>query len=132
MTQRLNQLFHFQKTALDLRAFRQQILASNIANADTPNFKARDINFGSALKNALGGNTGSLTLSTSSPRDLQAPNAGEPAQVLYSTAVEPSIDGNTVDMDVERNRFAQNAVHYEADLTVLTAKIKLLLSAITG
>lgn len=126
----LDQLFQFHQNALDLRAFRQQLLASNVANGDTPGYKARDIDFAAALNDAAAGRA--VTLQATDPRHLSAAAHAEPAAVLYRSVQQPSIDGNTVDMDVERNRFAENAVHYNANLTFLNSQIKLMLAAIQG
>ena len=133
MIDSLDKLFQFQQNALNLRAFRQQLLASNIANADTPGYKARDIDFAAALSSATSGSTlPTVSLRATDARHLSAPTSEELAAVLYRSPQQPSIDGNTVDMDVERNRFAENAVHYEADFTVLNGQIKLMLAALQG
>ncbi len=132
MPDRLDELFRFQQTALDLRAYRQQLLASNIANADTPNFKARDIDFAAALQGALDGRSAKLPLAAAAPGQQEPTGVADPAPALYRSVAQPSIDGNTVDMDVERERFAENAVHYQADLAILGQKIKLMLAAIQG
>ena len=136
MIESLDRLFQFQANALNVRAYRQQLLASNIANADTPGYKARDIDFASALRNASAGNAGSsssLPLRVSSDRHLAGQAAGSaPAEALYRSGQQPSIDGNTVDMDVERNRFAENAVHYDANLTFLSGQIKTMTAALQG
>ena len=129
----LDQLIQFHQDALNLRAFRQQLLASNVANADTPGYKARDIDFAAALRDAAEGRgTGGLALGSSDARHLNGTRADEPAAVLYRSVQQPSIDGNTVDMDVERSRFAENAVHYEANLAFITAQIKLMQAALQG
>jgi len=129
----LDQLIQFHQHALNLRAFRQQLLASNVANADTPGYKARDIDFAAALRDAAEGRgTGGLALGSSDARHLNGTRADEPAAVLYRGVQQPSIDGNTVDMDVERSRFAENAVHYEANLAFITAQIKLMQAALQG
>jgi len=132
MIDALDKLFQFHQDALNLRAFRQQLLASNIANADTPGYKARDIDFAAALREVTSGRAlSAVTLRTSDPRQLSAPASDAPATaVLYRSPQQPSIDGNTVDMDVERNRFAENAVHYDANLTFLNSQIKLMLAAL--
>jgi flagellar basal-body rod protein FlgB len=123
----------FQQQALGLRAHRQQVLAGNIANADTPNYKARDFDFSSTLKNAMAGRaSGDLTLATTSTRHLQSgSDSGMPA-LLYRKEFQSSVDGNTVNMDIERAQFTENAVHYEAGLTFITGKFKTLMSAIQG
>ena len=126
----LNELFKFHQNALNLRAFRQQLLASNIANADTPGYKARDIDFATALRDATAGR--SVSLRTSNDRHLGSTLREDPAAVLYRSVQQPSIDGNTVDLDVERNRFAENAMHYDANLTFLNSQLKLMLTALQG
>jgi flagellar basal-body rod protein FlgB len=137
MIESLDKLFQFHANALNVRAYRQQLLASNIANADTPGYKARDIDFAAALRNARadGAETPAPTaaLRVSSDRHLTGVSSSSaPAEALYRNAQQPSIDGNTVDMDVERNRFAENAVHYDANLTFLGGQIKLMLAALQG
>lgn len=137
MIESLDRLFQFHANALNVRAYRQQLLASNIANADTPGYKARDIDFAAALRNAGVGNTEATLpapqLRVSSDRHLAGlTTSSAPAEALYRNAQQPSIDGNTVDMDVERNRFAENAVHYDANLTFLGAQIKLMTAALQG
>ena len=133
VTSKLDDALRFHQTALNLRAYRQQVLAGNIANADTPNFKARDIDFSSTLQSALSLHPGNSGLTTTSPRHLGA-GADNPAglRVLYRTPHQPSLDGNTVDMDVERTQFADNAIHYEANLTFISGQIKTMLAAIQG
>ena len=130
MTDPLDKLFQFHQNALNVRTFRQQLLASNIANADTPGYKARDIDFAAALRGAIEGRT--VALRTSNDKHLGAATSNELAAPLYRSAKQPSIDGNTVDMDVERNRFAENAVHIDANLTFINSKIKQMLAAIQG
>ena len=133
MTSKLDDALGFHQAALNLRAYRQQLLAGNIANADTPNFKARDIDFSSALQGALSARTGNAGLMRTSSRHLgSATENPAGAQALYRTVRQPSIDGNTVDMDVERNQFTDNAIHYEANLAFISAQIKTLLAAIQG
>jgi len=139
MIESLDKLFQFHANALNVRAYRQQLLASNIANADTPGYKARDIDFAAALRNADAGNSQATSpavlLRGSNDRHLaglaSSASAAAP-EALYRNGQQPSIDGNTVDMDVERNRFAENAVHYDANLTFLGAQIKLMTAALQG
>ena len=133
MIDSLDKLLQFHQNALNVRAFRQQLLASNIANADTPGYKARDIDFAAALRDAESGQAAlAVTLRTTEPGHLAAAAQEDPAAVLYRSVQQPSIDGNTVDMDVERNRFAENAVHYDANLTFINSQIKLMLAALQG
>jgi flagellar basal-body rod protein FlgB len=138
MIGKLDQALSFQETALSLRAQRQQLLASNIANADTPNFKARDIDFGKALASALAapGAQGPVKLATTAVGHLggaggAAGSAAMPAP-QYRAVRQGSLDNNTVDLDVERNQFTDNAVRYEASITMINAQIKGLLAAIQG
>ncbi len=130
MVSRLDESFSFFQKAIDLRGVRQQVLASNIANADTPNYKARDFDFSSELKNAFSRNGGMLQ--TTDPHHMQPASNALGVKLKYSMPYQASLDGNTVEMDVERNKYVNNAIRYEADLTVLTNKIKTMLSAITG
>lgn len=136
MIEKLDTAFRFHQDAANLRAHRQQLISSNIANADTPNFKARDISFKDALENA--GSNGPVRLATNARNHIPSPGAGgapgpaEGAPLLYRAAVQGSVDGNTVDMDVERSQFADNAIHYEANLTFINDQIRIMRSAIQG
>jgi len=134
MISRLDNEFQFSQTALNLRAYRQELLASNIANADTPHFKARDIDFKSSLQTALGqsGNSaGPLELAQTSERHLQGEGGNRfGATVKYRNEYQSSVDGNTVNMDVERAAFAENAIHMEALLTFVRTQFKDLSAAV--
>lgn len=138
---KLDDYLRLNETAINMRGQRAQLLASNIANADTPNYKARDIDFNSALKSALdrasSGSSSSpgtsVTLTKTDPAHLDSNTGNATADgtpILYRVPTQPSADGNTVDMDVERNQFADNAVRYEAGLTFITGQIKDMLSVI--
>ena len=161
---KLDAEFAFGRQSLDVRAYRQELLSSNIANADTPGYKARDVDFSSALSSALrqsgaSGATG-LAGSNAAPLALAQPagvtsgmqmvttqaghmagNAkliptGGPAdnygQLAYRVPVQPALDGNTVDLDTERVQFADNALHYESQMTEVSGDIKAMMSAITS
>jgi flagellar basal-body rod protein FlgB len=133
MIDKLDADLRFNREALNLRVQRQDVLASNIAHADTPNYKARDFDFSSRLSQAMEqGRMGqSMSLATTSARHLQGEAQAMPDEDLqYRVPTQSSIDGNTVDMDVERVNFADNALRYESNLTVISAKIKSLLSAV--
>ena len=109
----------FQETALGLRAYRQQLIASNIANADTPGYKAVDIDFQESLRIARSvANTSPLTLSTTASGHIpgQSQSSAPPFPLKYHMPAQPSADGNTVDMDVERAKFAENSLMYEFSL----------------
>ena len=125
--------------ALTLRSQRAEVLAANLANADTPNYKARDIDFKSVLSAAQNTTSGPGT-STSTGLPLSASNAAHiqplagqsQAEILYRNPNQPSVDGNTVDSQVEYTEFARNALQYQASLTFLSGRIKTLLTAIRG
>ena len=134
MTGRIDDALRFHQTALSLRAARQELLASNIANADTPNYKAMDIDFASALQGAMSGSTANLPLTGTSPRHLGGATRESVmgAPVMYRKVLQPSADGNTVDMDVERTQFADNALRYEASVNFISAQVKAVLTALQG
>lgn len=114
--------------ALTLRAHRSGLLAANIANADTPNYLARDVNFQASLAAALGRQQG---LSTTHRLHFSGAR-GAAAEPLYRVPTQPSVDGNTVDVEYEKAVFADNALRYQASLTLLGNRVKKLLSAIRG
>jgi flagellar basal-body rod protein FlgB len=131
---RIDDMFRFQQAALNLRSARQELIASNIANADTPNYKAKDINFANALQSALSGVAAKLPVTETSSRHLSG-DSGETvmgAPVQYRAALQPSADGNTVDMDVERAQFADNALRYEASVRFVSDEAKDVLAALQG
>lgn len=134
MVDPLNKEFGFYQTAINLRQHRQEVLAANIANADTPNYKARDINFGQALQNAMGGDGMRLAdtqLALTSTRHIPGTAVTpDPARLLYRTPAQPSLDGNTVDMNMERVAFADNTMHYQADLKLISQRMKTLMLAL--
>lgn len=124
MLDKLTQALQFQQHALNLRDQRHQVLAGNIANADTPGYKARDFDFSSELRRAMG--TGdALPLATTAAGHIPAatPSVSRP-ELLYRVPEQPSLDGNTVDMERERVEFADNAVRYQASLTLLKASLR--------
>ena len=135
MLDRIDSELTFIRDALQLRAKRQEVLASNIANADTPHYKARDMDFRAALKSASGGVGGTLQLARTAPAHLPANRAADAAaevQLFYRSAVQPSIDGNSVDMDLERGAFADNAIHYQFLIDRASKFSRTYLSAIQG
>jgi flagellar basal-body rod protein FlgB len=133
MIDSLSAALNFHQEALNLRAERQKVLAANIANAETPNYKARDFDFSRELSRALEQGRASdqgLSLATTSPRHLAGGAAGAPVRdLLYRVPDQPSLDGNTVDMDRERVQFADNAVRYQAALSLLNSRIQGIKSA---
>ena len=133
MVSKLDAAFNFQQAALGLRAQRQQIIAGNIANADTPNYKARDFEFTTALNAAVAGRaSGGVPMAATAPGHIRAGVESGLANLMYRTPTQSSVDGNTVEMDHERSQFSENAIRYEAGLTFLTGRIKTMLSAIQG
>jgi flagellar basal-body rod protein FlgB len=126
MVKGLDEMMRVQVEALRLRSYRQEILAANLANADTPNFKAVDFDFGSALRDAAQSRVGAGALGNTGG----GPAAGP--QLLYRNPSHAALDGNSVEADAERAKIADNAVRYEAALRVLTGQIKTMLSAIQG
>lgn len=130
---RLDDVLSFHKTALDLGAQRQAVLASNIANADTPNYKARDMNFSAALRGAMQGQAGQpLALATTAGRHLSGSAMATPPTLQYRPESQSSVDGNTVDMDVERSAMAENTLHYEASLSFINGLLKSMQTAVSG
>ena len=132
----------FQMQALVVRAQRQTVLASNIANVDTPGYVGRDLNFKDAMNAAMGSGTaltpatasGTSGDGTSDPRHiaLQPTTAELGSNLDYTVQTEPSRDGNSVDLDRERASFADNSIRYEAALRFINGQSKTLLSAIQG
>ena len=114
---------------LSLYAERSGLLAANIANADTPGFKALDIDFRALLARA-GGDT--MAMKTTHARHLGGSSAASSPDLLYRIPTQPSVDGNTVDTQVEQAEFAENAVRYQSTLTFLNGKFKGLKLAIKG
>ena len=144
MVGKLDNYLRFHETSLNLRAKRQELLASNIANADTPNYKARDIDFKQTLQGALQGGQSMLPPSVPAVGMVKTSAAHlpgkSPMQVAqqgaikaqYRTPVQGSVDGNTVDMDTERMQFTDNSLRYQAGLTLISGQIKSVLTAIQG
>lgn len=127
----LDKAFGIHAQAASMRSYRAELLAKNIANADTPNYKAVDIDFKTALANAGGG--GELAMATSSSQHIQTTTADEARyQRLYRVPLQPALDGNTVDTQVEQAEFGRNAVQHQASLTFLNSRINGLITAIKG
>ena len=118
-----------QKT-LVLRSQRAEMLASNIANADTPGYKARDIDFKSALANVEAQSAQPLTRTHSNHIQVNTPETN--AEILYRVPNQSSLDGNTVDGQMEKSAFADNALRYQASIRFLDGKFKGLMAAIKG
>jgi len=132
----LNQLTHaldFNGQSLSLRSERQRLIASNIANADTPGYVARDFNFAQALREATSATPTAGAMATTARGHIPGgTNARSEPNLLYATASQTNLDGNTVDMDRERANFADNAVKYEATLRFINGNVRTMLDAIKG
>ena len=122
--------------ALISRSRRSEIIASNIANADTPGYKAKDIDFKSAMSNAMGTRSefkkDSLKMATTNSNHIQMSQNTFSADIMYRNPYQPSLDGNTVDAGVEKTEFTKNAIHYNASLRFITGKFQSLTKAIKG
>jgi flagellar basal-body rod protein FlgB len=130
---RLTASLDFQATALSLHAERAKVLASNIANADTPNYQAKDFDFNQALAMAAARSQSASAPSRTHPAHLAGPAGTTASPVLqYRQPLQAALDGNSVDLDTERAAFAQNSVRYEATLRFLNSQIRTMLSAING
>ena len=130
MLNRLTDSLNFQTQALALRSERQRQLASNIANADTPGYQARDMNFAQALREATGGSAVAGAMAATQSGHLSpAAGARSESQKLFATAAQTNLDSNNVDMDRERANFADNTVKYEATLRFITGSVRTTLEA---
>ncbi|MDD2714048.1 MAG: flagellar basal body rod protein FlgB [Simplicispira sp.] len=132
MTQRLD----FHGNALVVRAERQRVIASNIANADTPGYVARDVNFAAAMQEATQGGARRTSSFSTNARHIPLPtvsfNSDRDSTLAYAVQTQPSLDKNTVDLDRERATFVDNSVRYEATLRFINGQAKGMLSAIQG
>lgn len=124
----LDSYFGIHAKALSLRDARSSQIATNLTNADTPNYKAKDIDFNAALQNAM---SPSQQMVTDNVRHINA-HADFSTQTKYRNPQRHSLDGNTVDKDMETVEFAQNALGYQASLSFLQSKIRMMMSAFRG
>ncbi|KLU14930.1 MULTISPECIES: flagellar basal body rod protein FlgB [Xenorhabdus] len=134
MLDKLDAAFQFRQEALALRNQRQEILSANIANADTPGYQARDVDFAAQLKKVMAhgrvtGNGVGLTLTSDRHIPVQ-PQKRLEMDLLYRVPYQTAMDGNTVDMDMERSNFADNSLKYQAELTMTNAQIKSMMSVL--
>lgn len=129
----LDKVFGVHEQGVRVRERRAELLASNLANADTPNYKARDIDFKQVLQQAEAGSA-ATNMKVTQTKHLQADGfaAGMNAELLYRNPLQPSVDGNTVDSQQEKAQFIQNAMQYQASLSFLSGKIKNLMTALKG
>lgn len=126
----INQVFAPHERVLTAASQRMELLAANLANADTPNYKARDIDFKAALQAA--GQQGTVTLATTSRGHIQGAGGANRQEALYRLPDQASLDGNTVDAQKESAAIAETSTRYQASLTFLDQRIRLLRAAITG
>lgn len=125
--------FSIHDDALILRAKRSSVLASNIANADTPDYKARDIDFRSVLRSMDRPESGNkLVLAATHRGHISGQASRTDSTLQYRNPLHASLDGNTVDSHVEQSRFAENAIQYQTSYTFLNGKVRGILSAIKG
>ena len=118
--------------ALKLQSKRMDVIADNLANSDTPGYKARDIDFRAAMASA-GGPDAPVKLATTNAAHLSADlTSGADSTLKYRVPLAPSLDGNTVDTQQEQAAFADNTVRYQATLSFLSSRFKSLMTAITG
>jgi flagellar basal-body rod protein FlgB len=136
MANSLDQYLGVHAAALDVRARRIELIANNLANADTPGYKARDIDFRQAMARAAGESpTQGVHLSTTQSGHIGGAASADAAtgpDLKYRQPLAPALDGNTVDTQLEQAAFAENAVRYQATLTFLNNKFRGLLTAIMG
>ena len=131
---KIDKAFAFQEKALALRTYRHELLSSNIANADTPHYNAVDIDFADALKKAISGIRDGVDLNKTNERHLDGKGNSTLYGItpLYRNVVQPSIDGNTVDSDIEQGQFAENSLKYLSTLTFLNGTIQGVNLALRG
>ncbi|PAU87915.1 flagellar basal body rod protein FlgB [Pseudomonas sp. WN033] len=119
--------------ALKFRAERSSVLANNIANAETPNYKARDLEFASVLEAQQQGGAQRFQANQTHARHIAAESLIDQAAGLrYRVPLQPAVDGNTVDTQVEQAKFAENAIQFQASFTFLDSKFKGLMTALRG
>jgi flagellar basal-body rod protein FlgB len=126
----LNTIFGLSEQALKVSAKRADVLANNLVNVSTPNFKARDLDFKNALANI--NSTDGTILKTSNPQHLPANQDSFESSLRYRNPMQPAVDGNTVDPDVERVKFMENAMHYQVSLSFVNSASQQLKKAIVG
>mgnify|MGYP000193372583 CR=1 FL=1 len=131
----INSVFGIHEQAVLIRSKRAEILAGNLANVDTPNYKARDIDFKRALSQSMQKSSAS-TLTMTHKNHSSGRNSfstlGSGMELLYRSPMQPTVDGNTVDSQIEKAQFASNAMQYQASLQFLSGKIKNTMKAIRG
>jgi flagellar basal-body rod protein FlgB len=130
MTVSIDNYLGVHASAISLRTQRTKLLASNMVNADTPNYKARDIDFNAALKKEIAGHQSTIKQTHSA--HIKFSQAFSSSPVMYRVPQEASLDGNTVDTNTEKGKFTENAVRYQASIEFLNKRIRSLIGAIRG
>jgi flagellar basal-body rod protein FlgB len=128
----INTVFDAHAQSMTVQQQRMDVLASNLANADTPNYQARDIDFAKVLAEQQGAQSPGTLATTDAQHISGTGSAGGIPALDYRIPLQPSADGNTVDEQVEQSAFADAAMHYQASLSFLSGDIKSLMTAITG
>jgi len=135
MLSKLDNEIGFMEQGLRLRSQRQQVLATNIANVDTPNYKAQDFDFKAAMKSALSSVGPSSGMVATNSRHIGGASVGSSAtqvQTQPRKQLQNNADGNTVDMNVETVQFTENALQYETLVSMINGQFKSLNSVIQG
>ena len=127
----LDKHFGIHAQSVSVRGERAKLLASNLANSDTPNYKARDIDFKALLQQSNTLQSTRLVSTHQNHLNTQGQSFSQ-AEVLYRNPAQPSLDGNTVDSQIEKSLFAENSVHYQDSLQFLSGRITGLMSALKG
>ncbi len=125
-------LFGIHARALSLGRARMDVLAGNIANADTPRYLAKDVDFAQALKAESGGSGAALATTSAQHLSVSGSSSSTSAQEVWRVPLQPSADGNTVDVQIEQAQFAEAALKYQASLNFLDGRVRALMTAITG
>ena len=116
--------------AVNVRAKKAKLMAENLANADTPGYKARDLDFRAALSQVQAGTSHSSSNSKTHQAHIKLTNSTDANTVKYRIPMQPALDGNTVETDVEQGKFTENAIRYQASLHFLNKRIKGLMNVL--
>lgn len=127
----LNNMFGIHESAMNLQSRRAQMLAQNLANSDTPGYKAKDIDFESAMKSVSKGTAGA-PLKTTSAKHIQPTGFFMGVEEMYREPTQPSLDGNTVEPHVEMAEFTDNSMRYLMTLRIMSGRVKGMMSALRG
>lgn len=132
MPMSFNSVLGIHETAMNLQAKRAELLGANLANSDTPGYKARDIDFRAALQDAQEQGRNAGPMQATNQRHIQPENYQAGAQVLYRQPLQPSLDGNTVESEVEMGAFSENSMRYMFSLQIVSGRLQKLITAFKG